>query len=198
MTFLSRKNLLLSDHLPRLTGDDVCVRLLFPEEHGLMVKFRIENREFLRQWEPARPAEFFTTGYWATQLKYNLQEFKSGETVPLVILNPEESTVLGVINFTSIVRGTFQACHLGYALAEKLQGSGVMTQALDLSIEYIFNEAGLHRIMANYMPRNQRSAAVLSRLGFRVEGKALKFMKINGLWEDHILTSLINPLPSHI
>lgn len=170
------------------------LRLLAPEENGLMVRFREKNREFLRPWEPTRSAEFFTSGYWATQLRYNQQEFKNGESVPFVILDLDESAVLGVVNYTSIVRGTFQACHLGYALAENQQGNGIMAQALGLSLDYVFSQLGLHRIMANYMPRNARSATVLSRLGFSVEGKAQKFMKINGVWEDHILTSLINPL----
>jgi ribosomal-protein-alanine N-acetyltransferase len=47
--------------------------------------------------------------------------------------------------------------------------------------------------MANYMPRNQRSANVLKRLGFVVEGYARNYLLINNHWEDHILTSLTNP-----
>jgi ribosomal-protein-alanine N-acetyltransferase len=43
------------------------------------------------------------------------------------------------------------------------------------------------------MPRNERSAALLRRLGFSVEGLARDFLLIAGRWEDHVLTSLINP-----
>ncbi|MBE9234176.1 30S ribosomal protein S5 alanine N-acetyltransferase, partial [Cuspidothrix issatschenkoi LEGE 03284] len=46
---------------------------------------------------------------------------------------------------------------------------------------------------ANYMPHNRRSAKVLKRLGFVVEGYATDYLMINGQWEDHILTSLTNP-----
>lgn len=46
--------------------------------------------------------------------------------------------------------------------------------------------------MANYLPQNQRSAALLKRLGFSVEGYARDYLKINGEWQDHILTSLVN------
>ena len=47
--------------------------------------------------------------------------------------------------------------------------------------------------MACYMPANQRSGALLERLGFEREGFARAYLMINGRWEDHILTSLINP-----
>jgi ribosomal-protein-alanine N-acetyltransferase len=51
----------------------------------------------------------------------------------------------------------------------------------------------MHRIMASYMPRNARSEAVLERLGFQKEGFAKDYLLINGKWEDHNLTSLVNP-----
>jgi len=51
----------------------------------------------------------------------------------------------------------------------------------------------VHRIHANYMPHNRRSGAVLRRLGFVVDGFARDYLQINGRWEDHVLTSLINP-----
>ena len=42
------------------------------------------------------------------------------------------------------------------------------------------------------MPSNERSARLLHRLGFVIEGHAKKYLLINGQWEDHILTSLTN------
>ncbi len=61
------------------------------------------------------------------------------------------------------------------------------------TISYAFDELRLNRIMANYMPSNHRSDVLLQRLGFSKEGAAKKYLKINGQWEDHVLTSLLNP-----
>jgi len=57
----------------------------------------------------------------------------------------------------------------------------------------VFDAMQLHRIMANYRPENERSARLLARLGFEKEGEARAYLRINGVWADHVLTALINP-----
>ena len=67
-----------------------------------------------------------------------------------------------------------------------------MCEALTAAIKYVFEELNLHRIMANYMPANERSAKLLRRLGFTVEGYARDYLRLAGNWRDHILTALTN------
>ena len=179
--------------LPVLQTQRLHLRLLEPRQAPLMVKFRCENRRFLEPWEPKRAPEFYTEGFWEMQLAAALREFRQGSSLCLSLMDPGESEVLGVCNFTNIIRGTFQACHLGYALAEQHEGKGLMFEALQKANDYVFNVMRLHRVMANYLPHNQRSGDLLKRLGFTIEGEAARFLKINGRWEDHILTSKINP-----
>jgi [ribosomal protein S5]-alanine N-acetyltransferase len=47
--------------------------------------------------------------------------------------------------------------------------------------------------MANFRPENRRSESVLTSIGFRREGLARSYLRINGQWADHVLTSMINP-----
>ncbi len=42
-------------------------------------------------------------------------------------------------------------------------------------------------------PARRIGAAVLARLGFRVEGLAKDYLFIDGAWRDHQLTALTNP-----
>ncbi len=179
--------------LPRLETHRTVIKLLEPEFAPLMTRYRTENRQHFTQWEPTRSLRFYTDDFWQLQLRAAIREYRHGLSACLVVMNQREDEVLGVCNFTNIIRGTFEACHLGYGIAEKHQGQGLMVEALIHSTQFIFQELGLHRIMANYIPRNERSAAVLKRLGFEVEGQAQQYLKIDGKWEDHILTSLINP-----
>jgi ribosomal-protein-alanine N-acetyltransferase len=67
-----------------------------------------------------------------------------------------------------------------------------MDEALAAGLDWAFGELGLHRVMANYLPRNERSGRLLARLGFEREGYAREYLKIAGRWEDHVLTAKIS------
>ena len=110
----------------------------------------------------------------------------------LFLKENSEGAIIGFCNFSQIFRGPFQACYLGYHIDSTFQGKGLMSEAVTKATEYMFEIQNLHRIMANYMPSNERSARLLHKLGFVVEGHAKKYLLINGRWEDHVLTSLTN------
>ncbi|MGL5727678.1 MAG: GNAT family N-acetyltransferase, partial [Plesiomonas sp.] len=82
--------------------------------------------------------------------------------------------------------------YLGYSLGKQFVGKGLMYEALKESNRYMLEKQHLHRIMANYMPHNQRSGNLLTRLGFEREGYAKEYLLINGMWQDHIMTALTN------
>ena len=179
--------------LPRIETKRTVLKYMEPQDAAMMLAFRFENKDHLEQWEPKRSKEFYTLPFWQAQLRAAIREFRHGSSLCLVILNKDESEVLGSCNYTNIIRGTFEVTHLGYALAQKHQGKGIMFEALESTIDYIFDEMRLHRIIANYLPRNKRSGDLLKKLGFEIEGEAKKLLKINGVWEDHVMTSLISP-----
>ena len=137
-------------------------------------------------------------GYWRERLDRQVEQFQAGTAYAFSIFDRAtgaDGPFLGYVNFSEVVRGVFLACYMGYALAETAQGQGFMAEACRAGIDYIFNEVRLHRIMANYMPANARSAAVLERLGFTVEGTAKDYLFLAGAWQDDVLTSLTNPRP---
>ena len=61
-----------------------------------------------------------------------------------------------------------------------------MTEAVNECVRIAFEELGLHRIEANIMPKNKASLGLARKCGFREEGISPKYLKINGVWEDHI------------
>ena len=159
-----------------------------------MCSFRRENKNHLEKWEPLRKPSFFTESFWQAQLRTQLRDFREGVSANFSILDKDEMFIVGVCNYTNIVRGTFQSCQLGYAIAKQCEGQGLMEEALRRTNDFVFSQLGLHRIMAAYLPHNQRSGSLLGRLGFKREGFAEKYLKINGIWEDHVLTSKIRDL----
>lgn len=169
--------------------------LKFPEkrEADLIAAYYQKNQNYLQPFEPKRLPSFYTTAHWVNQIELTQSDFLNQRKISLLIFekaNPK--TVIGVINFNHWVQGAFQSCILGFSLDEEFQGQGYMKEALFVAIESIFNEYNLHRIEANYMPRNQRSEKLLLQLGFEKIGLASQYLNINGTWEDHMLTQKRN------
>jgi ribosomal-protein-alanine N-acetyltransferase len=180
------------DLLP-IETERLLLRLLEPEEAPLMVQYVTGNREHLGPWEPLRGEGYFQEETWTQELRNRQNQFFTGSGVRLVIFFKDlpKGPIIGVCNFTDIMRGVFQSCHLGYSTHYRYQGQGIMYEALAAACDFMLNVLKLHRVQANYIPRNERSGRLLRKLGFVVEGYARDYLKINGKWEDHILTSKI-------
>ena len=169
------------------------IRLPETSDVPRIIAYYRENLEFLRPFSPPFEPEMFDEATWHEQVSQRRRELTFGESLRAFIYAREDAhQILGNINLTQVFRGAFQSCVLGYNLAEAAQGHGYMTEAVLGVVGYAFGELGLHRVAANYMPRNERSAAVLKRCGFRVEGLAPAYLLINGRWEDHVLTAITN------
>ena len=163
------------------------------EDHAAEVlAFVQRNRVFFKVWEPARTEEYYTLAGQERLLADDRVATASGSKLKLWLFLKSDSRLIGHVHFSNIVRGPFQSCFLSYALDEAEKGKGYMTEALERATRILFQYEQLHRIEANVMPRNVRSLAVLERLGFRNEGLARRYLKINGTWEDHIHMVLLN------
>lgn len=174
------------------------LRLSLPGSRGAesVLDYYLRNQAHLAVWEPLRGPDFFTVSFWAKQLEAAQGEFRRDVGTRLILAQRSDpERVIGVANLSNFVRGSFQACHMGYSLDAELQGQGLMDEALREVIRFAFDDLGLHRIMANYQPHNERSARVLERLGFIREGFAKDYLYINGAWRDHVLTARVRPTP---
>lgn len=109
-----------------------------------------------------------------------------------VIEDRSTDEIIGVINYSNLVKFPLHACHVGYSLDQDYQGRAIMRRSLKETVNWMFEVKGFHRIMAAYMPHNKRSASVLHSVGFEEEGLAKAYLLIDGKWQDHVLTSLIN------
>jgi ribosomal-protein-alanine N-acetyltransferase len=167
--------------------------LLIPDDNALMQRYLLLNKDYLAPWEPSRAEDFFSREEIDLRIKSALLRFKQRSACQLVILNKAEDEVLGVCNFSNMTHIATQSCHLGYSVGQQHVGQGIMHEALTHAIHYVFQHYPIHRINANYLPHNLRSANVLAKLGFAIEGFAKSYLKINGVWQDHVLTALINP-----
>ncbi|MDW5499704.1 GNAT family N-acetyltransferase [Pseudomonas lundensis] len=176
-----------------IAGNDLRLKIPMEEDTDIVHRYFEENQNHLSQWEPIRAEDFYNVEVIRQRLWHMWKDAEQGLAYQFVIVDATGTEMLGACNFSGIARGPFQACHLGYSIAARHEGKGIMLQALTAAIDYLWGELDLHRIMAAYIPTNARSEKLLLRLGFEKEGYAKSYLKIAGRWQDHILTSLINP-----
>ena len=166
--------------------------------------FQRRNRRHFAPWDPPTADAFYTVESQAQRVQQGLDAFRADTSYRYWIIDAtrtggarlpaSEVEVIGSVHFSQISRGAFQNAMLGYGLDERYTGQGLMTEALQAAITEMFSpRVNLHRIQAAYRPENRRSAAVLERLGFRVEGLALDYLYIDGAWRDHRIAALGNP-----
>ncbi|MCY9658329.1 GNAT family N-acetyltransferase [Paenibacillus chondroitinus] len=163
---------------------------LDPTSSELVLDYVNRNRAFLKEWEIERNELYYTNSHQADLLEKEVKLIEDGLLIKVWMLY--EDRVIGSISLSNIVRGAFQSCHLGYRMDGSLVNRGLMTEGVQAIIDYAFEVVGLHRIEANIMPRNAASLRVVEKLGFYEEGLAFKYLKIHGVWEDHIHMVLRN------
>lgn len=150
------------------------------------------NTEHLKPWEPKRPDNFLSIEYWEQRLKLLKDNFEKKISVRFYIFENDSSDIIGSFGFFNYERGPFQNCRLGYHLCGRHVGKGYMKEAVGKGVSYVFEDLNFHRVEANVIPSNTKSRNTLKSLGFIEHGTAPKYLKINGQWQDHIQTSLIN------
>lgn len=161
-----------------------------------VLDYFVRNGERFGPWSPPGPPDLHTLEFWRRKLSANRREFSEGRSVRLFFnLREEPARVVGHCSLSEITRGPLQACFLGYGLDGAAEGRGLMSEGLREVLRFAFEGLKLHRVQANYRPINERSATLLRRLGFTVEGYARDYLFVGGGWQDHVLTSLTNPAP---
>jgi ribosomal-protein-alanine N-acetyltransferase len=92
----------------------------------------------------------------------------------------------GEITLSSIQRGPFQNAFVGYWVDKARAGQGLAPEATVAVLRFAFEELALHRIEVAIVPRNRASRRVVEKLELREEGVALRYLEIDGRWEDHV------------
>ena len=158
-----------------------------------ILNYWARNKQHFSPWEPIRNEEYYTEAFWGDKLEKYQRLYSDFSAVNLFARLKDDDKIICQCSYTNIIKGVFQCCSLGFSVDQNYEGMGYMSEALRASIEYIFSK-GIHRIQANHLPTNERSAKLLKRLDFAVEGYARDYLFINGEWKDHVLTSLTSKI----
>lgn len=80
---------------------------------------------------------------------------------------------------------------IGYWIAKKHEGKGIITASLTAFAGFLFRHAGLNKLEIHFLTGNRRSAAVAARLGFKTEGIIRQCVLRNGILEDKVIMGLL-------
>lgn len=167
--------------LRRITGDDTeAIFHLFSDRKVV----RYLDFPALKQ-----PREAKTIVAWCDEI------WREGSGLRWGILRKGGEQIIGTCGFHNWVQRDFRA-DIGYDLAPRYWGTGLMRETLTEVIKYGFEEMRLHRVQAMVDPRNERSQRLLERLGFTREGTLHEWRFYKGSFWTEICYSLLRHEPA--
>lgn len=168
-------------------GEGVYLRAPEPRDFPAWAALREQSRAFLTPWEPTWPPDDLTRSAFRRRLRRYADEMAEDEAYPFLLFRAGDHRLMGGLTLGNVRRGVAQAATLGYWMGQPYAGHGHMRRAVAAACDFGFDTLRLHRIEAACIPANAASRALLERAGFRPEGMARAYLKINGAWEDHLL-----------
>ncbi len=175
----------------RLDGDQVYLRPPRPRDWREWVAVREASRAFLEPWEPRWPDDALSKAAFLRRYKRQVRDWRTDQGYAFLIFAGADDRMVGGITMANLRRGVAQTCTIGYWTALADARRGFMSEAVILVLDFGFRMADLHRIEAACLPRNHASKGLLEKLGFTLEGRVREYLKINGVWEDHLLYSFL-------
>ncbi len=125
--------------------------------------------------------------FWIKRQK-ELSEKNNNEPKNFVIRN-KTGNLIGGIGVVELKIS--HKAEIGYWLAKPFWNKGIMTNAVKVFCDYLFNKYDLVRICAHVMGHNEASAKVLEKACFKREGILRKHILKDGQYIDAIYYGLI-------
>ncbi len=147
----------------------------------------MKNYDHLYQWSPwldknyslKRAKEF---------VKTCAKQIEEKTSIPLCIkLNGE---IVGGTGFNSF-NWDYKTTEIGYWLAKKYTGQGIVTRASRRLLDYAFDQLELNRVVMKCVPTNQKSRKIPESLGFTNEGIERQGGFHHGEFVDFVIYSIL-------
>jgi len=169
------------------------VRLRPPRitDHPAWAELRQASKPFLQPWEPVWPADDLTRPAFRRRLSAYARDMDADAAYPFFVFDGETDALVGGVTLSNVRRGVAQAATVGYWVGRPHARRGYTLAAVRAVADYAFGRLGLHRLEAACIPENEPSRALLLKAGFRQEGFARAYLKINGAWRDHLLFGML-------
>jgi ribosomal-protein-alanine N-acetyltransferase len=181
-----------SDLGPLLESGRVVLRTPQMSDYPAWAELRAASREFLTPWEPLWSSDELSRASFRRRVRHYLRDLREDVGYALFIFSGTTGALVGGLTLCNVRRGVTQSCTLGYWVGAKYARQGYMTAAVGAVVPFVFDSLELHRLEAACLPTNTASIKLLEKTGFRREGLARRYLRINGVWQDHLLYALLD------
>ncbi len=186
---------ILPDVDAEVRGRQVYLRQPAMGDYSAWAELRALSRQHLTVWEPLWTRDELSRSAFRRRLRQYQREMREDQGYAFLIFREGDATLVGGLTISNVRRGVAQSASVGYWMGLPHVRCGYMTDALRAVVPFAFGTLGLHRLEAACLPHNAPSARVLEKAGFRREGTARRYLKINDIWQDHDLYALLHDDP---
>ncbi|WP_459195838.1 GNAT family N-acetyltransferase [Wukongibacter baidiensis] len=118
--------------------------------------------------------------------------YKNKRFIRWGIAGKEDDRVIGLVALHHIESGNSKVS-IGYILNKRFWRQKIMSEVMDVIVDFVFNELNLNRIEASIHPDNSASIKLCEKLGFKKEGLKAEciFNKNTNIFEDRLMYGMI-------
>ncbi|MCW0233119.1 MAG: GNAT family N-acetyltransferase [Ferrovibrio sp.] len=177
----------MADAFPSLKTQRLLLRAFTPADEAAFAVFAVKEEFWKFLPGPALDAGLVKRFVAARVIE---AEQPSGRDWLFCVEEKQLARAIGMVRL-SIASPEHRQGNIGFSFDGTLRGQGYASEAMQAVLRFGFAELGLHRITALADAENQRSHAVLKKLGFRQEGRLQQNFNVRGEWRDSDLFALL-------
>ncbi|MFC9541259.1 GNAT family N-acetyltransferase [Lysinibacillus sp. NPDC056959] len=175
------------ENVVSIQGDKCYIRTFYEKDAQSLTDLVSRNKYFWSTYEPLQRPEYYTINAQYKKIQESLYLMDSKREFTFGIFEPDTNNLIGHIALYAVKRLPYSSAFVGYAMDEIYVGKGIVTEAVNMVVQFAFEQVGLHRVEAYVSTQNNPSIRVLEKSGFQQEGLLRKLLYINGQWVDHYM-----------
>ena len=168
-------------------SESLTIRMLERKDAKELFRVVDDNRSHLREWLPwlddntkVRDSEVF--------IETTINQFKKDKSFQCGVFY--SNSLVGMCGFHPISFSN-NSVTIGYWLAKRYEGKGIITKCSEFFINYAFQELKLNKVCIPVAEKNVKSRAVAERLGLINEGLEREAEVLYGMYVNHIRYSIL-------
>lgn len=175
---------------PQLAQGPVWLRAATSGDFGAWSSLREQSRAHLTAWEQDWTPDEMTPQAFRRRVKCYWREMRRGTAAQFLVFLKQGDALAGGVTLYNIRYGASRSATISYWIGDGFLRRGYGRAAMEAALAHAFDDLALNRVEAACQPLNLASRALLTASGFREEGFASAYLRINGAWRDHVLFAI--------